>query len=83
LQAIPLTIAYLHLSQKVRSMTLLGCVSKVKERTVTELIDVNTASLENDIKQLIAKQFGLDKSKLPETRASIENIAPEAAPAPA
>ena len=61
-------------------MTLLGCVSKVKERTVTELIDINTASLENDIKQLIAKQFGSDKSKLPETGSSIENIAPEAAP---
>jgi hypothetical protein len=60
---------------------MLGCVSKVKERAVTELIDVNTASLEDDIKQLIAEQFGLDKRKLRETGSLIENMAPEAVPA--
>jgi hypothetical protein len=42
---------------------------------VTGLPDVNTASLEDDIRWLIEKEFGIGKSKAPEAGLPTENTA--------
>jgi len=42
---------------------------------VTGLPDVNTASLEDDIRQLIEKEFGLGKSKVSEAGLPAKNTA--------
>jgi len=42
---------------------------------MTGLSDVNTSSLEDDIRQLIEKEFGLRKSKAPEAGLPAENTA--------
>lgn len=63
---VALTFACFRYTQKSAVIMLLGCVSIVKERTVTGLPHVNTASLEDDIRRLIEEEFGPRKSKAPE-----------------
>ena len=46
-----------------------------KERTMTGLPNVNIASLEDDIRQLVEKEFGSGKSITPETGSPNENTA--------